>query len=209
MISISVLWRMAGLCALPILYFVLVGNYINARGPLYLTFNNDPSYVYLTNSMLVSEGIQPMHTDHPGTPLQIFGAGYLRLMHAGSTTDAMLSAALSEPEKHLSGMMACLKTAAALALLFSAIIVYQASGSYLAGLGSQAAPLLMPECVQAFRHFAPEPLLVCLVVLFISLVLVRGFLHLHSKDETANRLEWSWVLLPVSWLHRKSPTRRW
>jgi hypothetical protein len=33
-------------------------------------------------------------------------------------------------------------------------------------------------------------LLVCLVVLFISLVLVRGFLHLHSKDETANRLEW-------------------
>src|SRR5436190_476129 len=52
-----------------------------ARGPSYLWFNMDPSYAYLLNSLRVAEGHSPTHTDHPGTPVQVAGAGVILAVH--------------------------------------------------------------------------------------------------------------------------------
>lgn len=65
---------------------ILVGVYLlvlRVTGPFFLAANVDPDYAYLFNGLNIAVGEAPEHTDHPGTPLQLLGAAWIRLLNLG------------------------------------------------------------------------------------------------------------------------------
>jgi len=55
----------------------------NANGPYWLSENLDPTYAYLLNSLDVANLHRPVHTDHPGTPIQVISGGVIKALNAG------------------------------------------------------------------------------------------------------------------------------
>ena len=74
---------------IPALFIVLFVYLISARGSFYFGNYSDPDYVYLFNSLRVSELKSPVHIDHPGTTLQVIGGIFIKLSNIGSNTDAI------------------------------------------------------------------------------------------------------------------------
>ena len=69
-----------------------------ARGPLWLAPNQDPSYHYLLNSLMVAEARAPFHVDNPGTPLQVMGAVVLRATHLVRGSASLRLVVMLDPE---------------------------------------------------------------------------------------------------------------
>lgn len=60
--------KLFALLILSTLFFCVVLQLKEARGPYFYNFNDDPEYAYLLNALNLTQGIPPHHVDHPGTP---------------------------------------------------------------------------------------------------------------------------------------------
>ncbi len=137
-------------------------------GPFFVIGRVDPSYAYLLNSLLVSCGMNPRHTDHPGTPLQILGAlviGTMRALHGENplcpTTDV-----LSRPETYLAGMSIVLQICAAGLVAAVAIRLYTLTGDLFAALVTEVCILISPAVTASFGALGTEILAIPAVLAF-------------------------------------------
>jgi hypothetical protein len=150
------------------------------RGPFWLGTNQDPSYVYLTNTLLILDGQPPFHTDHPGTPLQLFGAALFSLKAWADGTE-VIHAALENPEDYLSLGHAALLAASVLALLLSGIWIWRTLGLSTA-LIFQSAPVLSPLVLRGSLWFAPEALLISVTTFLSASILVSVGTRTITRD---------------------------
>lgn len=149
----------------------------SATGPTYLGINNDPEYAYLLNSLRVAEGHSPTHTDHPGTPLQVLGAGVIRVAHAGHPRGTMQDDVLLHSEFFIRAMEITLAALVAILSYFGGAMALRATGSVVAAALVQAAPLFLRRDGALMARFDPEPLIVGLGMLLggcVLLVVMRG-----------------------------------
>jgi hypothetical protein len=147
----------------------------SAFGPFWIGPNYDPEYVYLVNSLGLLEGHTPVHTDHPGTPLQLLGAGVIATVH--SLTDAKTELArsvLSDPEKYLGWIRGVLITMWVVATIAIGVVVARLNGNILCAIVVQAAPLLSLQGALSLTRAAPEPLLLSLAILTGAVTLRRS-----------------------------------
>ena len=70
------------LLILPVIFTVYSFALKNADSPNYNYGMADPSYVYLLNSLTMSNLEGAGHIDHPGTPLQVSGAVILKIYYS-------------------------------------------------------------------------------------------------------------------------------
>src|SRR5215471_19762533 len=88
------------------IFSLVVGH---ARGPAWLAFSYDLEYQYLLNALNLLEGAPPGHTRNPGTPVQVFGAALVGLVHALVGAGRVRADVLARPEWFLtvvsSGLM--------------------------------------------------------------------------------------------------------
>lgn len=127
-----------------------------ARGPAWMSSNFDPSYVYLLNSLLLSEGRSPGHTDHPGTPVQVFGALGLLALHPMSSTAERAETVLASPEAHHRTLVHMATIVAAFAWLAAGWVFWRTSGSLLVAVACQAMPLAFNQTYFALGLLTPE-----------------------------------------------------
>src|SRR5215468_10918333 len=85
---------------IPVTFLVAALQLTKAIGPQWLGTNFENSYAYLFNSLLLTQGLTPYHTDHPGTTTQLFGAVSLLLSGSG-TGDQLVRAVIDNPEAHI------------------------------------------------------------------------------------------------------------
>ena len=159
------------LLPLPLL-LIAAGLLLNAaRGPSYLAQHMEPEYAYLFSSLNLAEGKATRYADHPGIPVQLFGAGLLRLRHP---LDSRLRAesALRDPEKHIKTMGLALLLCAAVGLWWAGLLAVNATGSLGAALAFQALPFFSPSTLGfSLGRFSPEPLLLAITLPFCALLL--------------------------------------
>ncbi|MEX2219103.1 MAG: hypothetical protein WD749_10130 [Phycisphaerales bacterium] len=167
------LWVVAFAAVLPLVALWVA----SARGPFYLEINTDPEYAYLLNSLLVAEGSAPCHMDHPGTPVQVVGAGAIRALHlvrGGPLRDDVLL----HPEVYLRAIrVAVVGLAAALSAIGGALAV-RATGRLSAGAMVQLGPLCCGMGAVMADRAQPEPLLTGLGIALAGLAL--GAIHRGS-----------------------------
>jgi hypothetical protein len=132
------------------------------RGPAWGSYDFDPSYVYLLNSLMLAEGRSPGHTDHPGTPVQAFGAAGLRLSHPTLSAEQRAYVVLAAPETHLRILVQSATVLAALMWLAAGWVYWRTSGSLLVALACQSLPLAFRQTCIALGWFTPELFFLCL-----------------------------------------------
>jgi len=163
--------RVAAMAVIPIVMAGLSIVICQAFGPRWLADRSDPDYQYLLSSLNIVEGHSPRHTDHPGTPLQIIGAGVLIARHAIVGNGALRDEALDKPERALQTISTVLMVLNVGALTWFGAAARRFSGSTACALVAQALPVLSITALKSIHRVAPEPLLLTVTYVLGAAVL--------------------------------------
>ncbi len=139
--------------------------------PYWRSSMQDTSYAYAFNALDVAELKRPAKVDHPGTTLEMLGAGVLRLRHLAVGSRAISTDFLSDPERYCRDIHRGLVLTYVLGLLVSGFTAMSAAGDLGLALALQLTPLLAGLGIFLFNAgVAPEPLLLTLAALLASAV---------------------------------------
>ncbi|HPR32134.1 MAG TPA: hypothetical protein PLK12_08560 [Prolixibacteraceae bacterium] len=140
----------------------------------------DPVYAYLMNGLTFALGSTDIgHTDHPGTPLQLFCALIIRIVGAfrGMDTEHLAEDVLTHAEFYLFILSGIFVFINALVLFFLGKVGYKATGNKALSLIIQASPLLAFVAIRFMPAVATET-----VLTFSSLLLVILILQSIASD---------------------------
>jgi hypothetical protein len=157
--------------ALPLVIGVAALGIREARGPFWLGSNQDPTYVYLLDSLRMAQGLPVVLAEHPGTTVQVLGAAVLRLTHAG--TGSLAAAVLGDPERALLTLGNVLLALTLVALTACGWAAWKGTGRFLACALVQVVPFLSGPVAKHLTDLRPEALLLALSAAFLYVVL-RG-----------------------------------
>ncbi len=162
---------------------VLLSFWLKAvQGPYWLARNQDPAYAYFMNSLLLVEFQPPVLVEHPGTPLEILGAGVIWVMHLFRGTSSISEDALRNPELYLAGFHLTLSILYGLVLLIVGVLVLRITGSKTSAFVMQLTPLFSRTILQELSNLRPERLLICFAVLF-SVAILAWLWRAPKKEE--------------------------
>lgn len=165
---------LALLALLPALFAAVLFAMRAASLPFWQSFNLDPDYYYLLNGLRLVELLPPTDVSHPGTPVQVFVALVLRLMHAGLPTAAIVEAVLDDPERHLLAVTGAMYPLVGLALFWMGHAFLRTTGRLAPALLAQSAPFLSMIIPKFGLHPKPEPFLVIAVCLMVVAALAAA-----------------------------------
>ena len=100
-ISLKIRFEYLLICLVPAVLAALCFRMKLAVGPYWLGNNSDPSYLYLFNSLYLLDGIAPVFTDHPGTPLQLLIALVVKVFNWNVGMPEVLRRVFDNPEYYL------------------------------------------------------------------------------------------------------------
>lgn len=168
--------RNLALLVLPTLFTLLLFAMGTASQPFWQVFNLDPDYYYLTNGLMLVEGLAPTDMGHPGTPVHVFIAMVYRLMHVGEPTGAIVDAVLRDPERHLRVVTWAMYPLIGLSLVLLGRSVLTTFGRLAPALLAQSAPFLSMIIPKFGLHPKPEGFLIIAVawVVIEALRVVRA-----------------------------------
>ena len=150
------------LAIIPFVFCFVCFSYFNSGFyPIYsnpIELDQDPAYIYLFTGLGLLHGFNPMHTDHPGTPYQIFFAiviliNFLKtiflnpsfFLESGITFSKLDSITVEDTEF-------ILKIASSLGILFISflifylsLIIYKNFGSLIGAIISQSFIVLLSD----------------------------------------------------------------
>ena len=146
-------------------------------------FGQDPAYQYLFAGVDILLGNAPVHTDHPGTPLQTLIAGlllitWLLLRSFGVSTFGLFESVLRMPEYFLMVTSISLLALTCVALYSFGAQTLRSTRSIPLALSCQVTPLLFPVVIPNIVFPTPEALLIsissALMAVIAPLVLSTG-----------------------------------
>ncbi len=162
------------LLAVPAVIFFAAGVLRAESGPFWMQTRFDPDYQYLFNSFRITAFLPPTHVDHPGTPVQVFGALILKILYPAGNYGDVLRALLRSPEGHLAVLSNIIMVLNLLVLSLLGATAYHVTKRLHAGVLVQLAPLSSITLLDRLYRFNPEPFLflaVNLLLIFLLLTL--------------------------------------
>ena len=163
-------------------------------------FGQDPAYQYLFAGVDILQGHAPLHTDHPGTPLQTLIAGIIAsswfvLWLVGVMPLGLFDSVLRSPEIFLGTTSAVLLIITSAANFYFGRRVYQVTQQYSIALTCQFTPLLYVAVIPNVVYPTPEALLLALSITLMGVlapvVLSAGSVRRQFSQSTAN---WAGVI---------------
>lgn len=149
------------LLAIPVLLFLTSLDTIKEREKVWYGAGYDPEYAYLFNSLNVATFRLVGHFDHPGTPMQIYGALVLQgswlLNHQG---ESLTKDVLSNPEAYLRLLNVATALLAAISVFLAGIFILFRTGNFWYALILQVIPFLSGFILyNAFARITQEAML--------------------------------------------------
>lgn len=158
------------LLILPVLLFISAHILKVVQGPYYLNFY-DPSYVYLINSLNLSQlnGYGVGHFDHPGTTVQVLGAIGIKIFYLFSNGNQdVVTDVLSRPESYLFFLNKLFVFLNCIVLFFLGFFTFKITGNILLSILIQLSPFVSTEIFYGLIIVTPENILIFFLLLFIS-----------------------------------------
>jgi hypothetical protein len=182
--------RSMALAAVPVLLFLLPVLLRPVLGPFHLAGQLDPDYIYLLNGLNVLHLHPPEHTDHPGTPVQIFAAAVIAVTWGvkalSGATVSVDQAVLANPDSYLAAINVGLGLLIALASAFLGVRLYRASSRLVVALAGQLSLLLSPQVFVALFRVSAEPMLVAATLLLLGLLVPFAFAEAPPRATRAS-----------------------
>ncbi len=136
----------------------------------------DPSYVYLINSLNVSLRYDVGHFDHPGTTVQVIGAVTIRIYHWLSNRNAdLIMDVLSRPEDYLSLMHTILILISSTTLFLLGLLTYKLSRNILLSLFIQLSPFVSIEVFYGYKIVSSDNFLITVSMGFLGILIYYLF----------------------------------
>jgi len=121
---------------IPLIFLLVAGFYLHARGPSWLDHYMDPDYAYLLNGLVLAKGGTPWHVDHPGVVLHLWIAGVLRVTHPLVGKQDLVQDVLQRPEFYLQVVQWTLLLAIAAAVVYAGHTVRRLASRAIAYIAS-------------------------------------------------------------------------
>jgi hypothetical protein len=154
-----------------------------AGGPYWM--HSDPEYLYLLNSLALTESKQTGTTGNPGTTLQIMGAATMKITHAldFSEKDSLEFAVLKKPEFYLTVINVVLVTFNTILLFTIGLAAFALTKNIWLSLLLQLSPFLSNTLIiNGLPRVSPEPLLLFTGLLFALILIKMAFSKNLSKS---------------------------
>ena len=162
------------LLAVPLILFFSSQHTIYERDKVWYGGGYDPEYAYLFNSMNMANLRLVGHFDHPGTPMQVFGALVLRATWLIEPVNGNEEAVLLNPEHYLRILNISTAVLATLMVLAFGFIVLRRTGNPGYALIVQLAPFVSGFVLfNGFTRFTQEAILMIASLGFASTLIVR------------------------------------
>lgn len=162
------------LLAVPFILFFSSQRTIYERDKVWYGGGYDPEYAYLFNSMNMANLRLVGHFDHPGTPMQVFGALVLRATWLIEPVNGNEEAVLLNPEHYLRILNISTAVLAALMVLVFGFIVLRRTGNPGYALIVQLAPFVSGFVLfNGFTRFTQEAMLMIASLGFASALITR------------------------------------
>ncbi len=162
------------LILLPI-FFIAVSLISKASsGEFYLNNQYDPSYVYLLNSLNLSQldGLGVGRVVHPGTTVYAVGAIIIFLLHSfTASSENIVKDVFSRPEFYLSNISFVFIFMNAAALFILGFVSFRRLKNIRSAIFLQFTPLFATTLYYWTINVSPEPLLIFTVILLITLII--------------------------------------
>lgn len=160
------------LSLLPLILYFTSGLIKQAGGEYYLNYS-DPSYEYLVNSLNIMQLAGAGHIDHPGTPLQYFGAVVLKIyfLNVNSETE-ILNEVFSNPEFFVVLINKSFVILNCVILFLSAFMFMKITGNIFFALLIQLSPFVSFETLYSLVIISPENFLTGLTLILSLLILI-------------------------------------
>lgn len=139
-------------------------------GPFWQWNLLDPAYFYLFDSLNLISGNAPGHVGHPGVPVYTMGAALLKVMYFGAPADAIIDAAIGDPETPLRWMSTLFIVLAGAATWGLGLVARRGFGALLPALACQAAPLMSTIVLKHLFLPKPEAVITLATVLLIAVI---------------------------------------
>ena len=164
-------FKISLLIVIPVLVFLTAFSIKNYEGPYWLGSNSDPEYVYLLNSLNLSQFRQVQYVDHPGTTLEVLGAGVIKVFHKIRAKDTIINDVLHNPELYLNAINLVIVLTLVLSILLIGLLTLFLTGNILFALIIQATPFLSYTLLNTLYRVSPEPLMLVATMWFSFIVL--------------------------------------
>ena len=166
------------LTLLPGLFFIAALAARKIRGAYWLT-SYDPDYPYLLNALNILLGNTPGHTDHPGTPLQIWGGLVVGLTYLGQSLRTpeigLTEFVLQHSEELLININISIVLLISLSLFLVGWVAFQLCGSIFLCVVLQLSPLILNTPIAESTRVTPEPLLFAIAQALVIILLIYLF----------------------------------
>jgi len=161
------------LFAIPLLLLVTAKTLRNSEGPFYFNAGYDPNYVYAVSSLNILNSANAVHADHPGSTVQLLGAGYLLL--SGKSVQQITEYVLSDPESYLYGFNLLLIFVTGLCMFISGLIIFRLTGKISLSFFIQITPFISSTLIFEITQATAEIFLISLMMLYIALIFSAKF----------------------------------
>ena len=125
-------------------------------------FDYDCAYMYLSSGLALAEGVLPVHTDNPGTPVQILCALVILLWGKFLGATSLSAQVYADPEAVLVAAAYCILLLNVCACLWMGYALYKASGKLWLACAMQASVFLLGRELVRVCYPSPEALLIAL-----------------------------------------------
>lgn len=156
------------LLALPVLLFITAESLRNTEGPFYFNAGYDPNYVYAVSSLNIINSVRPVHADHPGSTVQILGAGLMLL--SGKSVSEITESVLLNPEYYLLRFNSLLIFLNSICLFLSGLIIFRITKNLILTFIYQLTPFLSQTLIHEFTQTNPEIFIMSMMMLFTALL---------------------------------------
>jgi hypothetical protein len=168
------------ICTLILLPIIFIYTAFISRGQISLFYSYcvDPAYAYLFNGLNLAHLKLPVHIDHPGTPLQIFSAIVIRIVHIFRPGNSLDSDVFTNPELYLDSIRISLYFLHATALFILGFFVYKSTWNILLSLFLQLTPFVSFSILSILNGIGIENMVLFSTLCFLLVV----FLFLNKQD---------------------------
>jgi hypothetical protein len=179
--NLSFSWKLFPVLLLIAIPGLLVSTGLTLRdvNGLFSTFAIDPEFSYLYSGVLLAQGKINLFIDHPGTPLIVFAAFVIRLLHLFRPSASLAEDVMQNPDVYLNAINISLIIFIALVIFVTGWWVYRKTGNLPAALLLQFLPFVAENVFTSIERYMPEPMLMAVVILLLGIVTI----DIHGKLE--------------------------
>ena len=147
----------------------------------YHLFGTDAEYAYLFNGLNLYYFNFPFHVQGPGTPLHIFAAIVIAVVHLFRNQEPLIEDVMKNPDLYLTALHATLTAVTALLLFILGFKTYKISKNVFGGLFLQLIPFSSWQIFDLMRRYMLENLIIAGVLGFLIILFV--FINTPATDK--------------------------